>query len=424
MVTINKLTTAAVVRISEPGRYSDGRGLYLQVKERNDVLRKSWLLLFKRNGAKWSQMLGLGPFPSVSVAKAREKAQAARHLILDGINPIAEKKRLRAEASDAALALKADAARRVSFREATARYLRDNVHDAQWERSLATHAFPHIGDLPVSAIEPVHIIELLRAGNFWATKTVTARRVRQRIEAVIGHATVNGLRSGANPAAWRGGIEMAFKSDKGLTKVEAHAALPYKALPGLMQRLRATPGVVARALEFAVLCASRSGEVRGADWSEIDLVAKTWTIGAGRMKAQNPHTVPLSDRAVAILLELKPTGTGTGLIFRGVRGGGVMKSDSLRKVLHDLVGSAEVASVHGMRSGFATWAAENATGIPSEAVEQSLAHTIGTRVSRAYDRSKRLELRARLMQRWADFCAGKHVDDENNDKVTPLRRSA
>jgi integrase len=277
--------------------------------------------------------------------------------------------------------------------------------------------------MPVDLVATSDVADVLRP--IWKTKHITATRLRGRIEAVLAWATVQGMRDGANPARWRDNLAEVFKPAKGKkaraeAKVVPHAALAYSELPALMAKLRLSEGVMARALELLVLSACRVGEVLGADWSEIDLVGKLWTIPGARMKAGIEHTVPLSDRAVAILRRQGPK--ASGLVFPGPRGGGKMKNDSLRAILHELLGTSETATLHGMRSSFRDWASERATGIPAEAAEQALAHAIGDKVSRAYDRSKRLELRARLMQMWSVFCESPPVIADG--KVTPLRRQA
>jgi integrase len=415
--TINKLSAALVEKTTKEGRHNDGAGLYLQAKRRNGILRKSWLLLFKQNGARWSQMLGLGGYPETSLSEARQRARDARVQLRSGVNPITERQRLRAEAVIAAQAQKAEAAKRITFLKAAEGYLADNAHDKQWTQSLRDYVYPAIGAMPVALIETVHVADLLRP--VWKAKHVTAVRVRGRIERVLDWARVQKLRSGENPAAWRGNLDKIFASKKGLPKVEPHAALPYAELPVLMMKLRSIEGNPARVLEFLTLTATRAGETLGMDWREINLVGKRWSLPGERAKNGKPLDLPLSERAVAILKGQGPK--ASGLVFPGKRMGGVMSKDLPRKVLHALVGS-KVPTLHGMRASFSTWAAERATGIPAETVEVALGHLIGSSVSRAYDRSDRWEQRVKLARMWSDFCATPAMP--STAKVTPLRRKA
>jgi integrase len=417
---INKLSASFVDKTSKAGRHSDGGGLYLQAKLRNGILRKSWLLLFKTHGRHTSQMLGLGGYPETSLAEARERARAAKAQIRGGVNPIDERKRLRAEAVDAAMAVRAEAVTQISFRQAAESYLGVNVHDRQWPQSLAAYAYPHIGDLPVKSITTAHVAAMLEP--IWATMNTTARRLRGRVESVIGFAKAKGLCAGENPARWRDNLDAVFKSDKGVAKPEAHRALPYLELPPLMMKLRFRSSAAARALETLVLTGVRAGELLGMDWSEIDLASKVWTVPARRMKAGVEHRVPLASRVVEVL-----QGQGgpkpSGLVFPAGRGGGGvrMKADTLRALLHELLGTGETSSLHGMRSTFRTWVAER-TGFADDVGEAALAHVVTDKVKSAYKRTDHLEQRARLMQMWADFCESTPtVDDE---KVTPIRRTA
>jgi integrase len=415
---IDKLTAAGVARISKPGKHGDGRGLYLLVERRNGVLHKRWSFQFKMNGAPWPQEMGLGRLADVSLAKAREKTNAARHLILDGINPIDDKRRRKAEAKAEALELKAEILKRVSFKEAAGRFFAAKPKDDQWARSLAALVYPHLADLPVSSIDTPHIEAVLRP--IWS-KNVTARRVRGRIESILDFATISGWRSGENPARWKGHLEHILAASK--PEIEHHTALPYAAMPGLMKRVRSSEGVAARAMEMLTLTGVRAGECLGMRWEEVDLEGKLWTVPASRMKGGIEHRIPLSRRAVEILKGQGPQ--AEGLVFPSPRDGKVMKADLPRRLLHRLVGSTEQASVHGLRSTFRDWAAER-TRFAHEVCEAALAHLTANAVSRSYRRTDFLDERVKLMQMWCNYCQSpvEPIVEDDEKKVVTLRRKA
>ena len=388
-----ELSPLEIRRLTKPGCHAVGgvSGLLLQVTKG----ARTWILRF-RLGNKRRDM-GLGPFPDVSLAQARDKAREAREQIDLGIDPVEARRETRA----AHLALRSKA---LTFDEAGRRFLasktrefRSDKHAAQWSSTLATYASPVIGTLPVDRVELAHVVEVMNRDNLWTTKTETATRLRGRIEAVLNWATVSGYRTGPNPAQWRGNLDAILPKPTKLKRVQHHKALPAGGMHAFMQALRQRDGIAARALEFAILTAARSGEVRGATWTEIDLKARTWTVPAERMKALRQHVVPLSDTAIALLKAL-PRFENCDLVFPSARLG-QLSDMSLSAVLKRM----KVDAVpHGFRSTFRDWCSEF-TNYPREVAEMALAHTIVNKVEAAYRRGDLLEKRRRLMADWARF---------------------
>ncbi len=388
-----ELSPIEVRRLILPGFHAVGgaTGLYLQVSESG---ARSWVLRIKIGDKR--RDIGLGSFVDVPLARAREKARERREEIERGIDPIAEKRAAKA-------ALRSAAAKSVTFDEAARRVVamkvqefRNPKHAAQWSSTLTTYASPVVGKLPVEAIEFGHVTEIL--SPIWATKTETATRLRQRVEAVLDFATAHGLRSGPNPARWKGNLDAVLPKPAKLRKVQHHRALPIDDMPSFLAELRQRAGVAARCLEFVVLTACRSGEARGARRSEIDVKAKLWTIPPERMKAGKPHRVPLSDEAMALLGAL-PRIAGTDLLFPAPRGGGELSDVALLAVMRRMCVDAVP---HGMRSTFRDWTAER-TAYPRDVAEMALAHAISDKVEAAYRRGELLEKRRRMMQDWARF---------------------
>jgi integrase len=403
-----KLSALAVKHAALRGIYSDGDGLCLQIARGGS---KSWILRYRSAGRR--RHLGLGGFPTVTLAEARERAATARSLLQAGKDPVEARRGQRIVAL-------LDAAKTMSFAQAAESYIaaqsagknRGSTH--QWRTSLATYAFPVLGALPVQAIDTALVLKVLQP--IWTSKTVTASRVRGRVESILDWAKVRGYRDGENPARWDGHLVNLLPAPAKVAKVDHYKAMPYAELPAFMVELRARTDIAARALEFTILTAARSGSVFLADWSEIDLVRGVWTISAARMKAGKEHRTPLSGAAVA-LLEALP-GPRAGLIFPGFKAGRPLAkmalADSLKRV------GRNDATVHGMRSSFRDWAAER-TNYPDQVVEQALAHTIGTAVEKAYRRTDLFDRRVRLMSEWAAFCACKA---EPAADVIELRRQA
>ena len=367
------------------------RGLYLQVMSASN---RSWLLRYALHGQE--RWLGLGSVETFSLAEARQRAHAARQLLADKIDPLTVRRSERAERSVAA-------ARHKTFRVVAEQY--DAAHGAGWSKkyranflaSLQRYVYPTIGDLPVSAIDEALVLQVLQP--IWHTRTVTAKRLRRGVAAVMDYAAASGYRIGENPARWRGHLQHLLPSPEKIVTVQHFAALPYAELPEFMSELRAVPGSAARALEFLVLTAARTDEARGATHDEIDLDNRTWTLSPARMKAGREHRVPLSQQAMTLLRAL-PRDATVNALFIGSRAGIAIGEAAMRDVL---AGLRPGLTVHGFRSTFRTWAEER-TSFPSVVAEQALAHTIGNAVERSYRRTTLYEQRARLMQQWADFC--------------------
>ncbi|MDW7745154.1 tyrosine-type recombinase/integrase [Halomonas sp.] len=403
-----ELAAVEVRRIVEPGYHAVGGvpGLCLQVKPGGG---RSWILRARVGGRR--REFGLGSFPMVSLAAARAKGAELRDKLAQGIDPVAERKA-------ALAALLAAQRKQITFDECAAEVVkvkqaesRNPKHAAQWQSTLETYASPKLGALAASEIELAHVVEVLRP--IWETKTETATRVRQRIEAVLSWATTHGYREGPNPAEWRGNLDAVLPKPAKVKKAGHHAALPITEMGAFMDVLRKREALAARALEFAILTAARSGEVRGATWTEIDLGAKVWIIPAERMKAGRPHRVPLSDDALAVLRGL-PAGGAGDLVFKPSRGR-QLSENALTNVLKRM---GIKATAHGFRSTFRDWVAEF-TATPHDVAEMALAHTIKNSAEAAYRRGDLLDKRRRLMQQWAEFC--RQVPKEG-EKVTPIRK--
>ncbi len=390
-----RLTAITVRNLTTPGLYGDGLGLYLQISKWGT---KSWIYRFMVNGRQ--HKLGLGPVHTVSLSEAREAALEARSKARKGIDPIAERK--------VALGrLRAETAKLVTFADCAERYIdsarpgwRNPKSEGQWRSSLATYAYPIIGDLPVASVDTGLISKVLEP--HWATRTETMSRLRGRIEAVLDWAKVRGYRRGENPAAWKGNIKSLLPAPAKVKRVEHHAALPYAEMPTFMSDLRAKDGVAARALEFLVLTAGRLGEISGATWSEIDMAGKVWSIPGERMKSGRAHIVPLSPRALTIL-EAMPR-TGERIFSAGY-------DMAVRRCLMSL---RQDVTIHGFRSTFRDWCGDVAHA-PREVAEACLAHSIGNAVEQAYRRSDALERRRSLMCAWASYCERKPAAE--GDKV-------
>ena len=388
------LSALEVSRLTAPGHHAVGgvAGLYLYVL---DTGARSWVLR-TMVGTKRRHM-GLGGYPDVPLAQAREKARAANIEVSQGTDPIAQRVALASQ-------LKAQQATQKTFEEAAKAYMeahekawKNPKHRAQWGSTLKTYAYPHIGSLLVKDIDQEHVMKVLEP--IWATKTETATRLRGRIESVLDWATTRKYRSGENPARWKGHLDNLLPAPSDIQKVESHRAVDYNDMAQFMADLRVREGLAARALEFAILCASRSGEVRGALWSEINREKAIWTIPAERMKAGKEHRVPLSTPAVK-LLEALPRSDSSDLVFAG--------ADD--KPLSDMALTAvmrrmEVDAVpHGFRSTFRDWVGD-CTNHPRDVAEFALAHKLSDKVDASYRRSDALEKRRQMMEEWADFCA-------------------
>ena len=374
------LAASFVRQDRKPGRYGDGNGLYLIVDPSG---ASRWVLRVQANGKR--RDVGLGGVRSVTLAEARDLAHEVRRKTKAGHDPVAARRAERdGMPTFEAMARTVHTARLETWR--------NGKHTAQWLATLETHAFPMIGKLPVNRVETGDVLKVLLP--IWTAKPETARRVLQRLHNVLDHATAAGHRSGENPCR----IAAIGLPKQGHT-VQHFTALPYSELPAFMVKLRSaeTAEVIRLALEFLILTAGRSGEVRGALWSEFDMKAKLWTIPALRMKATREHVVPLSPRAFEIVEAARKLSPDSDLLFPSIRSADKPMSDMTLTML--LRRMKIHATAHGFRSSFRDWAAEE-TNFPSEVVEMALAHAIGNKVEAAYRRGKLLEKRRELMVAW------------------------
>ena len=389
-----EISPLEVRRLVKSGRWSVGGvdGLALQV---TNTAAKSWVLRLTVGGRQ--REMGLGSYPSVTLADVREKARAERAKLEQGADPI----QLRQSAQRA---VASERSAQQTFTTVAAQYIalhakswKNSKHAAQWVSSLHAYAEPMIGPLCVRDINARHMISVLEP--IWTSKTETATRVRSRVELVLDFAAARGLREGPNPARWRGNLDAAFPKASKIAKVQHHTAVGVYDVCTFVGRLRLQQGMGARALEFAILTAARSGEVRGATWLEFDLPAAMWTVPADRMKSGRQHRVPLSASALKLLRDL-PQGKAGDLVFPGLRG--QLSDMSLTAVLRRM---KVAATAHGFRSTFRDWAAER-TQYANEVAEMALSHLVGDKVEAAYRRGDLYEKRVMLMRDWAEFLVG------------------
>jgi integrase len=380
---MGKMTATMVKALKDAGRYGDGDGLFLLV---SNTGARSWVCRVQKNGRR--RDFGLGSEKKVPLALARERARTVRTQIEAGIDPIAERRK---------------AAGIPTFREAAAKVFAENhkswknaKHTAQWLSSLEAYAFPTLGDIAVSAIDAGAIRDVLVA--IWLTKPETARRVRQRISSIMDWAVAKGYC--AAPIS----MTVINKSlPKARPKPKHHAALPYVEVPAFMQSLRSRESVGRLAFELLILTASRSGEVRGALWSEFDIENATWTVPAERMKADKEHVIPLCPAALSVLTKAQNyREAANDLVFPGVKAGKPLSDMTLTKICRD---AAVNAVPHGFRSSFRDWVSEE-TNFDGAVAEMALAHTIESKVEAAYRRGNLFEKRRALMAAWGQYCAG------------------
>ncbi len=399
----NKLNTKVAAALSEPGRHSDGGGLYLAIDGLGAAMRRRWIFLYPWAGKR--REMGLGAYPVVSLAEARRARDEAERMLRCGRDPIAARDEARrALAGKPTFAEVADAL--IAAKEAE---WRNEKHRSQWRSSLDNDAAA-LREKRVDEIDTAAVLEVLKP--VWAAKPETGSRLRQRIEAVLDAAKAQGHRTGENPAAWRGHLAHLLPKRTALSRGH-HAAMAYDDVPAFIEKLRAhqQTSTAAMALEFLILTAARSGEVYGATWPEIDLEAKVWTVPADRMKAGREHRVPLSDRAVALLKPLSENKTGD-LVFIGRRKDR-LSHVAMAKVLARL--GVENATPHGFRSAFRDWAG-NETHFAREVAEAALAHVVGDAAEQAYRRGDALDKRRKLMEAWAGYCEPEHSDNVLNFK--------
>jgi integrase len=407
---VGKLTTAKIDKLVKPGLYGDGGNLYLKIGESGS---RSWVVRFKINGK--SRKLGLGPLSIIGLTEAREKAISACRQLLDGFDPITLK-----HAAKAAARL-ADA-KTVTFDEAAKQYIeahragwKSDKHAAQWSATLKAHASPIFGHLAVRDVDTGLVMRALTP--LWTKLPETAVRLRGRIESVLSFAEVHGYRTeGKNPATWRGHLDQLLPARSKVRKVKHFAALPYDELPDFLIALHGQYGVAALALEFTILTIARTSQTINAVWSEIDLTNRMWIIPENRMKAEREHRVPLSDRAIAILDDVKSIRQKGDFLFPGMKRGKPLSNMAMLTLLERM--QRDDVTVHGFRSAFRDWCAER-TNFTSEVAEMALAHAVGDKVEAAYRRGDLLDKRRRLMDEWASYCTSPPID--NTDNVVPIR---
>jgi len=387
---INRLNARAVATLTKYGRHADGGGLYLSLSPNGG---RRWVFLFRWRGKHTE--IGLGSARDVTLARARELAGQARAKLAEGINPKDARKPTEpctfGECADRVI-------------EAMRPSWRSSKHASQWEMTLREYAAP-LRRMQVATITTDDVLAVLKP--LWQTRPETASRVRARIERVLEAARAQGLRTGDNPARWRGHLDQLLAKRQRLVPAH-HGALPYVEVPEFLTKLRQHKGVAARALEFLILTAARTGEVAGARMEEIsDCV---WSIPAARMKGGKPHRVPLCARAMAIVEELAPLRNGNGMVFPGHQDG--LSVSSMRELSKRINSDG---TVHGFRSNFRDWAAEQTT-FSREICEAALAHVDGSVVERAYRRTDLFEQRRALMRAWESHCL-----NGSSAKVIPLR---
>lgn len=373
------------------GFHKDGGNLYLRVREGGS---RAWVFRYRLAGK--TIEIGLGPLADRSLAQARELAGRMRTELADGRDPA---KLVRAQRDPTAKTFKVCAIALIESKKAG---WRNAKHVKQWESTLEKYAYPTIGDKLPAEVTLAHVKAILTP--IWPTKTETATRLRQRIEAVLDYAAVHdGDHARNNPARWKGCLDKLLPAARKVTKKVHFAAAPYATVPGIMSALRDKAHLSAYCLRFSILTAARSGEARGALWNEIDLEARTWTIPETRMKAGRMHRVPLSDEAMSILAEMqKWRQEGSDNVFPGARGG-LLSDVAVNKTLHAI---APDVTAHGFRSSFREWGAET-TAFPSAVLELALAHVNSNQVEAAYQRSDLFDRRVELMDAWGRYCASK-----------------
>lgn len=388
--TRNRLSAIKVSGCKDPGYYADGGNLYLKV---GPTGAKSWIFRFTRE--KRTRDAGLGPYPTVSLVRARERADDYRRLVSAGIDPIEARDEERKNKAPPTLSFRACAEAYLVNQEAG---WRNPKHRDQWHSTLKTYVYPLLGSLPVDTVTTDHVLQVLEP--IWSKKPETASRVRGRIEAVLNSAKARGLRSGENPAAWRGHLDHLLPAKGKVRRVKHHAAMPYKQVPAFMKALRENSSISARCLEFTILTCARTSEALGAQWSEIDFGNRLWTVPADRMKAGKIHRVPLSSRAIAILKEMKAVKRNE-FVFASWKPGRPLSQMTLAMIVRRM---GHAVTVHGFRSSFRDWASEETT-FSREAAEMALAHSIPDAVEAAYRRGELLRQRRNLTECWELYCA-------------------
>jgi integrase len=394
--TKHRLNAKLVEHLKKPGLYADGGNLHLRIAAGGS---KGWIFRFTLCGR--TRDAGLGSYPAVSLAHARDEAEKLRRQIAEGVDPIESRRNLRA-------ASQAEAARATTFEQCAKAYVsshevgwKNDKHRAQWNSTLKTYVYPAIGALPVNTVDTTLVMQILEP--LWRSKPETASRVRGRIEVILSWAKVRGHRNGENPAQWRGHLDQLLPAKGKVRKVSHHAALPYRDLPAFMKKLREQNSFTARALEFLILTATRTSETLCATWDEIELSRGLWTIPAQRMKASKDHRVLLSPRALELLSEMAPLKINE-FLFPGAKPGRPLSQMSLLMLLRRM-GYGHITT-HGFRSCFRDWVAD-CTSFPGEVAELALAHAVPNAVEAAYRRGDMIEKRRLMTDAWSAYCASK-----------------
>jgi integrase len=399
---IHRLSTTEVIKAKSeaPTLHADGGGLYLRTCGNS----KSFLFRYARLGR--THDIGLGPFPEIDLAAARERAFAFRQMLARGIDPYEQRATVVPRARAPLMTTTATVvlpAKGKTFADAVRGFLAGHdgdwsrVHWKQWTTSIERFVMPDLGSMPVASITTADVAAVLRP--IWKDKPETASRVRGRIEQALDYAKAMGWRAGENPAAWKGNLDHILGNGRSRSKVEHFESVPVEAIPGFYARLSKVTSTTAKALRFLTLTATRTGDVRGADWGEVDLRRRTWTIPASRMKGGHEHVVPLPDVAVKLL---KGMSASSGPVFRGERNAATIGANQLNKLMATL--DVNGATPHGLRGSFRMWCAEN--GVSREVAEACLAHKVGNEVERSYQKSKLTEQRREVLARWAEYCSG------------------
>lgn len=390
----NQLTVRKIASLKD-GVYGDGGNLWITIRGET----RAWTFRYKSPLTGKRREMGLGPARDVPLSEARSKAADARRLLLEGRDPLEEQTKR-----------KHDATKERTFKEVAEHYIaeqtpawKDPRSAPMWRSSLGRHVYPLMGNRPIGQVQTEDVLAVLRP--IWETTTETASRLRGRIERILDYAHSHHWREGDNPARWRGHLANILPKPTAVAKVVHHPAIPYRDLPSVFAQLGRQDGSAALAVRFLCLTAARSGEVRHARWSEIDLEKQIWVVPAERMKAKREHRVPLTTGALNVLRRmeiLRPLPSANGLIFPGGKIGSPLSDVAISKALHRAAGTKDV-TIHGLRSSFRDWAAEE-TDFSREVAEMALAHAIGNKVEAAYRRGDLFSKRQEMMRQWEKFC--------------------
>lgn len=421
---IGKLSAISIPRITKQGLHSDGGGLYLRVSSNNG---KFWIFRFMLNGK--AREMGLGALHSLTLAEARQKAFECRKMLSEGLDPINARYAVQAKTA-------LEAAKSQTFKTCAEAYIdahragwRNPKHIQQWENTLQTYVYPIMGDLPVQDIDVALVMKVFEQkpkafaseGIFWIARPETASRLRGRIETILDWARARNYRQGENPARWRGHLENLLPKRSRVQRIVHQPALPYEQIGDFMAELKAQEGIASLALAFTILTAARTSETLGATFDEIDFKNKIWTVPAHRIKGGKEHRVPLSEPAMKILRELKDikdASNKAGWVFMGYKRGKHLSNMSMLMLLKRM--NRQDITVHGFRSTFRDWAAEQ-TNFAREVAESALAHISGDKVELAYRRSDLFEKRRLLMNAWAGYCEMASKKEEcSENKVIQL----